>query len=108
MKTRYLANFKISVLLFCTLIASYSFICMTKNCFSAAMVFIVDEGYMTKFETGAISAVFYTVYAALQIVGGMVTDKWHPERFIIIGFLGGSVCKQSHISFVGKSVKSEV
>ena len=91
MKTRYLANFKISVLLFCTLIASYSFICMTKNCFSAAMVFIVDEQYMTKFETGAISAVFYIVYAALQIVGGMVTDKWHPERFIIIGFIGGGI-----------------
>lgn len=91
MKTRYLDNFKISLLLFCTLIASYSFICMTKNCFSAAMVFIVDEGYMTKFETGAISAVFYTVYAALQIVGGMVTDKWHPEKFLIIGFIGGGI-----------------
>ncbi len=55
------------------------------------MVFIVDEGYMTKFETGAISAVFYTVYAALQIVGGMVTDKWHPERFIVIGLFGAGI-----------------
>lgn len=91
MKTRHLNNFKVSILIFCALILSYSFICMTKNCFSAAMVFIVDEGYMTKFETGAISAVFYLVYAALQIVGGVVTDRWHPEKLIVIGLFGAGI-----------------
>lgn len=55
------------------------------------MVFIVDEGYMTKFQTGVISGCFYIVYAIMQIFGGVVVDKWHPERFITIGMLGAAL-----------------
>jgi sugar phosphate permease len=55
------------------------------------MVFIVSEGILTKFQTGVISAAFYTVYAILQIVGGVITDKWHPERFITVGLIGASL-----------------
>ena len=91
MKTRYLDNVKISIFLLVNLVLSYAFICMTKNCFSAAMVFIVDEGHMTKLETGTISAVFYAVYAILQICGGVVTDKWRPEIFITIGLFGAGI-----------------
>ena len=91
MKTRYLNNLKLSIFLLINLVLSYAFICMTKNCFSSAMVFIVDEGYMTKIQTGAISAVFYAVYALLQIVGGVVTDKWKPEIFITVGLFGAGI-----------------
>lgn len=73
------------------LFSTYAFICMTKNCFSSAMVFIVDEGILTKFETGVITASFYLVYAVLQIFAGMVIDKWHPERFITVGLIGAGV-----------------
>ena len=90
MKSRIINNKHACVALLCTLVLAYSYICMSKNCFGASMVFIVDEGILTKFETGIITAVFYVVYAVLQIVGGMLTDKLHPERFITVGLLGAA------------------
>lgn len=91
MKTRFLTNKYASLLIAISLISAYSFVCMTKNCFSAAMVFIVDEGYMTKLQTGIISGCFYVVYALMQIFGGVVVDKWNPERFITLGMLGAAL-----------------
>ncbi len=90
MKSRIINNKRACITLLCTLVPAYSYICMTKNCFGASMVFIVDEGILTKFETGTITAVFYVAYAVLQIVGGVLTDKWHPERFITVGLLGAA------------------
>lgn len=92
MKTRYLTNAKISILLFVALFTTFTFISMTKQCFSSAMAFIVQEGIMTKSQTGTIVAVFYLVYGFLQFVGGVLTDKWHPERFLTFGFLGAGLC----------------
>jgi sugar phosphate permease len=63
MKTKTLTSKRASILLLCALILSYTFMCMTRNCFSSAMVFIVEEGIMTKSDTGTIVAVFYLVYA---------------------------------------------
>ncbi len=91
-KTRYLKNTKASILLFAALLSTFTFISMTKQCFSSAMAFIVEEGIMTKSETGTIVAVFYLVYGVLQLVGGILTDKWNPERFITFGFLGAGLC----------------
>ncbi len=56
------------------------------------MVFIVDEKLMSAFEVGTITAAFYLVYAVLQIVGGVLTDKWNPERFITFGLVGAGIC----------------
>lgn len=70
------------------LMTTYSFICMSKNCFSAAMVFIVDEGLLTKVETGTITSVFYVAYAILQVVGGFVSDRVDPNKLITVGMLG--------------------
>ena len=80
-----------SVLLLIGLVSSFSFISLTKNCFSSAMVFIVDEGLLTKFETGTISAVFYVIYAILQMMSGPLTDKWRPDKLITIGLIGAGV-----------------
>ncbi len=91
-KTRYLKNAKASILLFAALLSSFTFISMTKQCFSSAMAFIVEEGMMTKSQTGTIVAVFYLIYGVLQLVGGILTDKWNPERFITFGFLGAGLC----------------
>ena len=91
-KTRYLNNAKASILVFAALLSTFTFISMTKQCFSSAMAFIVEEGIMTKSQTGTIVAVFYLVYGILQLVGGILTDKWHPERFITFGFLGAGLC----------------
>lgn len=69
----------------------YVIVYLTKNCFSAAMASIVFEGALTKSETGLITAVFYLVYAPLQIVGGMAADRYDPEKLIKLGLLGGAI-----------------
>ena len=91
MTQRTLGTKRMSLLLFAVLFVTYAFICMTKNCFSSAMVFIVNEGLLTKFETGIITAAFYLFYAVLQIVGGVITDRFHPERFITVGLIGAAI-----------------
>ena len=63
---------KRSILLIAALILWFTFISMTKNAFSAAMVYIVDEGILTKTQTGTIVATFYLIYAALQFSGGVL------------------------------------
>lgn len=61
---------------------TYALVYMTKNCFSAALASIVAEGVMTKGQTGLITAVFYIIYAPLQILGGILADKYDPEKLI--------------------------
>ena len=70
---------------------TYAFVYMTKNCFSAALAAIVQDGIMTKTQTGVIVAVFYLIYAPLQVVGGHFADKYDPEKLIIVGLFGSSV-----------------
>lgn len=82
---------RISLVLFSVLILSYSYVCMTKYCFSSAMVFIVNEGYMTNFQTGLISSAFWLVYAVSQIFGGAIADRWHPERLITFGLVAAGI-----------------
>ena len=91
MTTRQLNSRRASLLLLVAIIVQYTTVYMTKNCFSSAMVFIVDEGLLTKLQTGTITAVFYLIYAVLQVVGGVFIDKWHPERFITAGLIGAAV-----------------
>lgn len=55
------------------------------------MVFIVNEGVLTKSQTGTITGSFYIAYAILQLVGGALADKWHPERLLTVGFLGAGL-----------------
>ena len=91
MVNRYFKDKRASLLVLSMLMTSYGFLCMTKYCFSAAMVFIVDEGYMTKFETGMIAAAFWAMYAATQLFGGVFADKFKPENLITVALLGSGV-----------------
>ena len=84
-------NKKISMRFFWLIWAIYTVTYMTKNCFSAAMASIVFEGVMTKSQTGLITAIFYIVYAPLQIVGGIAADRYDPERLVKIGLIGGCI-----------------
>ena len=90
MVNRYFKDKRASLLVLSMLMTSYGFLCMTKYCFSAAMVFIVDEGYMTKFETGSIAAAFWAVYAATQLFGGVLADKFKSETLITIALAGSA------------------
>lgn len=80
-----------SVFFLFALVLSFTFISLTKSCFSSAMVFIVDEGILTKFETGTISAVFYVVYAIFQMASGPLIDRWRPDKLITVGLVGAGV-----------------
>ena len=68
MQTKATSGIRASIALLISMVTAYTFIYLTKNCFSSAMVFIVEEGILTKFETGTINAVFYAVYAVGQML----------------------------------------
>ena len=91
MNNVHLENKKISRCFFWFIWFVYVVVYMTKNCFSAALASIVYEGAMTKSQTGIIMAAFQLVYAPLQLVGGVVADRYDPEKLIKIGLLGGSI-----------------
>lgn len=69
----------------------YAVVCMTKNCYGGAMASIVSEGVMSKSQTGFITAMFYIVYTPLQIVGGVMVDRYSPEKLIKFGLVGAAV-----------------
>lgn len=79
------------VVIFALLISLFSLIGMSKYCFSSAMVFIVEEGYMTNFQTGLINSAFWLAYAISQFFGGIIADRWHPERLVLIGLVSSAV-----------------
>ncbi|MBQ2719101.1 MAG: MFS transporter [Clostridia bacterium] len=92
MKQRQFATASSGRLVFLCLLLGYVVVSMSKATFSSAMVFIVNEGTLTKLETGNITSVFYVSYALLQVVGGLAVDRYRPERFMAVGLLGAGLC----------------
>ena len=86
-----LNNKKISLLLFLLVWTTYVLVAMARNAASAAIAAIVAEGAMTKSAAGLITSVFYLVYGILQIPGGMLADKYKPDRLILIGLVGSGI-----------------
>ncbi len=91
MKMKSLSDEKLSIYLFIIVWTAYAVVFMTKNCYSAAMAAIVSDGILTKTQTGAISAVFYLVYAPMQIVGGFAADRYSTRKLMLIGLIGAGV-----------------
>ena len=91
-----------SLFLLVLLFLVYTVIYISKSMFSAAMASIVEAGDMTKSQTGAISAVFWIVYAILQIPGGLAADRFKPSRLIVLGVAGATVCSAG-IYFISTS-----
>ena len=91
LESRVVCDKKKSVCLFLLLFISYALIYMTKNCYSAAMASIVENGIMSKSQTGLIAAMFYLVYAPFQIVGGIAVDKYSPDKLVLIGIVGAGL-----------------
>ena len=88
---RQLKNEKLSIVLFLFIFLMYAVVYMTKNMFTSAMAIIVEEGFMTKSQTGLINAVFWLVYAPFQVIGGFAADKFSPYKLIMIGLVGAVV-----------------
>ncbi len=91
MRNRYLQNEYHSIWLFASLMVIYAIVYMTKNCYSAAMVLLVNDGVLSKSQTGVISAAFYIIYAPFQIIGGLAADKYSPQKLIAIGLIGATI-----------------
>ncbi len=89
-KNKHLTDTRTSLFLFLYIWILYAVVCMTKNCFAGAMAAIVNDGIMTKSQTGLITAMFYVVYAILQIFGGKFADKYRPDIIILIGLFGAA------------------
>ena len=89
-KQKYLKDEKLSAVLFIFLFLLYAVVYMTKNMFTSAMAVIVEEGFMSKSQTGLINAVFWLVYAPFQVVGGYAVDKYSPYKLIMIGLAGAT------------------
>lgn len=87
----HLENKKMSRIFFWFLWFLYAVVCMTKNCYNGSLADIVSDGVLTKSQTGAITALFYLVYTPFQIVGGVVSDRYSPEKVIKIGLIGATV-----------------
>lgn len=88
---KYLQSKKLSIILFIFVFMLYSVVYMTKSVFSSAMATIVEEGFMTKSQTGLINAVFWFIYAPFQIIGGFAADKYSPYKLVLIGLIGGLI-----------------
>lgn len=86
----YMASPKRSRHFFIYIWIMYAMVYMTRNCFSSAMAQIVAQGVFTKSQTGLITATFYAVYAPLQVPGGILADKYNPERLVQIGLLSAA------------------
>lgn len=87
----HLENRSISKQFYFIIWLEYALIYMTKNCFSAAMASIVYEGFLTKSQSGMISAAFFVFYGPLQIVGGIFADRYNPENLIKIGLISSGM-----------------
>lgn len=86
----HLENRKESRIFFAFIWIMYSLVYTTKSCFSAALVFIKQEGVLSLTQISFIMAMFYTVYAPLQVVGGIFADKYSPERMITVSLIGSA------------------
>ncbi len=91
MKRMQLTDHRATVFLFLFIWVMYAVVYMTKNCYSAAMASIVNEGIMTKSQTGLITAAFYLSYAPFQVIGGSLSDRHPPEVLLLIGLLGAAI-----------------
>lgn len=91
MQYKTLTDTKSSWLLFLVLCTTFSMVYMTKNCFGSAMAAIVSEGVMTKSQTSFISAMYWLIYAPLQVLGGRIADRHPPSVTIVIGTLGAAI-----------------
>lgn len=91
MNTKYLKDKRSCLVLAVMCFTMYAFVYMTKDMFSSAMASVVENGIMTKSQTGAINAMFWLVYTPCQILGGFAADRYSPSLLICIGIVGNAV-----------------
>ena len=69
----------------------YAIVCMTKNAYSASMVSIIGEGFLTKSLAGTINASYYVFYGGAQLLLVKLVDKISPVKLINMALFGALV-----------------
>lgn len=70
---------------------AYTMYVIGKMSFSAATVGLIEDGVLSKTETGIISGVFWLIYALGQIAGAIIVNKVSAYLLIEIGIVGSAV-----------------
>lgn len=70
---------------------AYTMYVIGKMSFSAATVGLIEEGVLSKTETGIISGIFWLIYAMGQIAGAIIINKVSAYLLIEIGIVGSAV-----------------
>lgn len=81
--------------LLCALLALVYFTSyVTRLNFSAVMAELTSEGtaVLTKSQAGTVGTALFITYGAGQIVSGLLSDRFRPERIIAVGFLLTIAC----------------
>ena len=82
---------KASRMLFLVCWIVYAIVCMTKNAYSASMVSIIGEGFLTKSLAGTINASYYVFYGGAQLVFVKLVDKISPVKLINMSLIGAVI-----------------
>lgn len=82
---------KMSRTLFVVCWIVYAIVCMTKNAYSASMVSIIGEGFLTKSLAGTVNASYYVFYGGAQLLLVKLVDKISPVKLINMSLLGALI-----------------
>ena len=82
---------KMSRTLFVVCWIVYAIVCMTKNAYSASMVSIIGEGFLTKSLAGTVNASYYVFYGGAQLLLVKLVDKISPVKLINMSLFGALV-----------------
>ncbi len=73
---------KASGLLFVACWIVYAVLCLTKNAFGSAIASIVQEGFMTKSQSGIVNGAYYITYGGAQLLLAKLVDKVSPTKMM--------------------------
>ena len=82
---------KMSRTLFLVCWIVYAIVCMTKIGYSASMVSIIGEGFLTKSLAGTVNASYYVFYGGAQLLLVKLVDKISPVKLINMALFGALI-----------------
>ncbi|MCL2815029.1 MAG: MFS transporter [Oscillospiraceae bacterium] len=69
--------------------------------YSAAMVWLIDAGLLSKTEAGLVASCFFAAYGLSQVFAGYIGDRVSPFKMVFAGVALSSLCNFSMALFSG-------
>ncbi|MCL2159245.1 MAG: MFS transporter [Oscillospiraceae bacterium] len=92
-------NYKQKKILFLACWAVYFCVYVGRLNYSAAMVWLIDAGLLTKTEAGLVASCFFFAYGFSQVFAGHIGDRVSPFKMIFVGAAASSLCNFSMAFF---------